>query len=39
LRRERIGLVRPLPEPEVEIRSLDDYDAALGLDDTDGTVA
>ena len=39
LRRERIGLVRPAPEPEVEIRCLDDYDTALGLDDADGTVA
>jgi transposase len=41
LRRERIGMVRPAPEPEVEIRCLDDYDAALGvgLDDVDGTVA
>ena len=40
LRRERIGLVRPAPEPEVQIRCLDDYDTALGLDDTaDGTVA
>jgi transposase len=38
LRRDRIGLVRPAPEPEVEIRCLDDYDAALGLDE-DGTVA
>jgi transposase len=33
LRRERIGLVRPAPEPEVEIRCLADYDTALGLDD------
>ena len=39
LRRERIGLVRPGAEPQVEIRCLDDYDAALGLDDVDGTVA
>jgi transposase len=38
LRRDRIGLVRPVPQPEVEIRCLDDYDAALGLD-ADGTVA
>jgi transposase len=35
LRRERIGLVRPRPEPEVEIRCLADYDTALGLDETD----
>jgi transposase len=33
LRRARIGLVRPTPEPEVEVRCLADYDAALGLDD------
>lgn len=46
LRRERIGLVRPTPQPEVEIRCLDDYDTALGLnagldrdDAIDGTVA
>jgi transposase len=41
LRWERIGLVRPAPEPEVEIRCLADYDAALGvgLDQADGTVA
>jgi RNase P/RNase MRP subunit p29 len=32
LRRERIGL-RPVPEPEVQIRCLADYDTALGLDD------
>jgi transposase len=39
LRRDRIGLVRPAPEPEVEIRRLGDYDSALGLEDADGTVA
>jgi transposase len=49
LRWERIGLVRPVPEPapgvEVEVRCLADYDTALGLDDdgglevVDGTVA
>ncbi len=33
LRQTRIGLVRPAPEPEVEVRSLADYDTALGLDD------
>jgi transposase len=33
LRRSRIGLLRPAPEPEVEIRCLADYDTALGLDD------
>ena len=32
LRRDRIGLLRPAPEPEVEIRALADYDTALGLD-------
>jgi hypothetical protein len=34
--------VRPTSEPEVQIRCLDDYDTALGLDaslDVDGTVA
>ena len=39
LRRDRIGLVRPAAEPEVEIRCLGDYDTALGLDDVDQTVA
>jgi len=39
LRRDRIGLVRPGAEPEVEIRCLGDYDTALGLDDVDETVA
>jgi transposase len=38
LRRKRIGLLRPAPEPEVEVRCLADYDTALGLD-TDGGVA
>ena len=32
LRRDRVGVLRPVPEPEVEQRSLADYDAALGLD-------
>ena len=32
LRRERIGVVRPAPEPDVELRCLADYDSALGLD-------
>jgi len=32
LRRERIGVLRPAPEPEVEVRALADYDAALGID-------
>ncbi len=35
LRRERIGLVRPAAEPEVETRRLTDYDTALGLTDHD----
>jgi transposase len=48
LRRERIGLLRPAPEPaqvEVETRCLADYDSTLGvgedvgLDEVDGTVA
>ena len=44
LRWERIGIVRPAPEPEVEQRALSDYDTALGLDgpgvdDLNGTVA
>ena len=38
LRRKRIGVLRPAPEPDVEIRCLADYDTALGLD-TDGGVA
>lgn len=37
LRRERIGLLRPAPAPEVEIRCLADYDTALGLDDLTAT--
>jgi transposase len=37
LRGQRIGLVRPAPEPDVQIRCLADYDTALGVDD--GTVA
>jgi transposase len=32
LRRERVGALRPVPEPDVQIRCLDDYDSALGLD-------
>jgi transposase len=36
LQRERVGVLRPatssVSEPEVEIRSLQDYDVALGLD-------
>lgn len=36
LRRKRIGMLRPAPEPEVEQRCLADYDTALGLDGLDG---
>jgi transposase len=32
LRRERVGVLRPVAEPEVEQRALADYDTALGLD-------
>ena len=32
LRRERLEIVRPAAEPDVEQRRLGDYDAALGLD-------
>jgi transposase len=32
LRRERVGVLRPVPEADVQIRCLDDYDTALGLD-------
>jgi transposase len=32
LRRERAGVLRPVAEPDVEQRSLSDYDTALGLD-------
>lgn len=40
LRRERIGLVRPAADTEVQVRCLADYDAALGIDDdTKGGVA
>ena len=40
LRRERVGVLRPAPEPDVEQRRLADYDTALGLDDDlDGGVA
>jgi hypothetical protein len=39
LRRERIGLLRPARELEVEVRCLADYDTALGLDGDEGGVA
>jgi transposase len=32
LRSHRVGVLRPVPEPEVEQRCLADYDTALGLD-------
>lgn len=32
LRRDRIGLIRPTAETEVQVRPLTDYDAALGID-------
>jgi transposase len=39
LRRERVAVLRPVTEPDVERRSLSDYDTALGLVDADGGVA
>jgi transposase len=39
LRQQRIAILRPAPEPEVELRCLADYDTALGVDDADGGVA
>jgi transposase len=39
LRQQRLQLVRPKVEPDVEIRRLADYDTALGLDAADGGVA
>jgi len=41
LRSERGRMLRPVSEPDVQIRCLDDYDNALGLDTgrDDGTVA
>ncbi len=39
LRHERIGLLRPAAEPEVQVRCLTDYDTALGVTDLDGGVA
>jgi transposase len=32
LRRQRVGVLRPAPEPDVEVRCLADYDAALGVE-------
>jgi transposase len=39
LRRDRLEIVRPTSEPDVEQRRLADYDTALGLDLTDPGVA
>jgi transposase len=39
LRRNRIGLLRPAPEPDVQIRCLEDYDTALGVNADEGGVA
>ena len=42
LRRERVGVLRPVQQSEVEQRCLADYDTALGItgiDDLDGGVA
>jgi transposase len=33
LRRDRIGIIRPAADTDVEVRCLADYDTALGLDD------
>jgi len=33
MRQQRLELVRPVTEPEVQVRCLADYDTALGLDD------
>ena len=38
LRRKRIGMLRPAPEPQVEQRRLADYDTALGLTDLDTSI-
>jgi hypothetical protein len=39
LRRQRAGMLRPAPQPEVEQRSLDVYDALLGTGAADGGAA
>jgi transposase len=39
LRRERVGVLRPVQQGEVEQRCLADYDTALGITDLDGGVA
>ena len=39
LRRDRLELVRPVAQPEVEMRCLTDYDTALGVAEPDSGVA
>lgn len=39
LRRERVGVLCPVAELDVEQRALIDYDAPLGIDGLDGGVA
>lgn len=39
LRRERVAVLHPVAELDVEQRTLSDYDAALGIDDLNGGVA
>lgn len=39
LRRERVGVLRPVGSSEVEQRALSEYDTALGIEDLDGGVA
>ena len=39
LRRERVGVLRPVQQNDVEQRRLTDYDSALGITDLDGGVA
>jgi transposase len=39
LRRDRIAIIRPPREAEVQVRSLADYDLALGTGSSDGSVA
>jgi transposase len=39
LRQQRVGVLRPVQQGEVEQRCLADYDTVLGIDDLDGGVA
>jgi transposase len=39
LRRQRVGVLRPVEQLDVEQRALSDYDTALGIDGLDGGVA